>query len=146
MKTYSQKPAEVTRKWYVVDATQAPLGRLATQVAKLLLGKDKPTFTPHVDGGDYVIVVNASKLVVTGDKLAKKVYYRHTHFPGGLKQRTLGEQLQQDPTVSIKKAVRGMLPVNKLRDGRLLRLKVYSGPEHEHEAQKPENFDLGGNK
>lgn len=138
-KTYSQKPAEVTRKWYVVDANEAPLGRVATRVAGLLTGKGKPTYTPHVDGGDFVIVINASKLVVTGDKGGKKVYYRHTGHPGGIKETRL-EQMK--PEKAIEKAVRGMIPANKLRSGRLARLKVYADDQHNHAAQKPETISL----
>lgn len=138
MKTYSAKPSDVTRKWYVVDAAEAPLGRVATKVAKLLTGKDKPMFTHHIDTGDYVIVINAEKLQVTGNKLDTKMYYRHSGFPGGLKEATLREKQVKDPTFAVTHAVRGMLPVNKLRDGRLDRLKVYAGSEHNHEAQKPE--------
>jgi large subunit ribosomal protein L13 len=142
MKTYSAKPTDVTRKWYVVDASEAALGRVATRVATLLTGKEKPQFTSHIDCGDYVIVINADKLVATGNKLEKKMYYRHSNFPGGLKERTLSEQMAKDSTEVIVRAVRGMLPVNKLRDGRLARLKVYSGAEHQHEAQKPETLTL----
>ncbi len=138
MKTYSAKPSEVSRKWYVIDASEAPLGRIATQVAELLTGKRKPMFTKHIDCGDYVIVINAGDLVVTGDKLNKKKYYRHTGYPGGLKEATLGDMMAKDPTKVIEKAVRGMLPVNKLRDDRMARLKVYPDAAHKHEAQKPE--------
>jgi large subunit ribosomal protein L13 len=137
MKTYSAKPSDVTRQWYVIDAGEAPLGRLATQVATLLTGKGKPQFTHHIDCGDFVIVINASKTVATGDKMQKKVYYSHSNYPGGLKEATLAEKMEKDPTFPITKAVRGMLPVNKLRDARLLRLKVYACSEHNHEAQKP---------
>lgn len=142
MKTYSAKPTDVTRKWYVIDATEAPLGRISTVAAELLLGKRKPSFTKHVDVGDYVIVINADQLVVTGDKLNKKMYYHHSHFPGGLKEATLQEKMDKDSTEVIIRAIRGMLPVNKLRDGRLERLKVYAGAEHKHEAQKPESFSV----
>jgi len=146
-KTYSQKPTEVTRKWYVVDASDIALGRLSTTVAKLLVGKDKPSYTPHIDGGDYVIVINSDNLVVTGDKLEKKMYYRHTHYPGGLKEATLQNKLDKDSTEVIRLSVRGMLPVNKLRDGRLARLKIYAGSDHNHAAQAPETLDLKkGNK
>ena len=138
MKTFSAKPADVTRQWYVVDASEAPVGRLATVVAQLLSGKGKPQFTKHIDCGDYVVVINAANLVATGDKASKKVYYSHTGYPGGLKQATLAEKQAKDPTFAIRHAVRGMLPVNKLRDGRLQRLKVYAGAEHEHTAQKPQ--------
>src|SRR5438105_4272693 len=129
MKTYSAKPADVTRQWYVVDASEVPLGRLATRVATLLTGKAKPQFTKHIDCGDYVIVINAADLVVTGDKHDKKVYYRHSGFPGGIKAATLGEKQASDPTFAVTHAVRGMLPVNKLRDERLKRLKVYPGAD-----------------
>lgn len=137
MKTYSAKPTDVERKWYVIDASEAPLGRLSTTIAQLLTGKGKPQFTQHIDCGDYVIVINAEQTVATGDKLDKKIYYRHSNYPGGLKQATLGEKMAQDPTFAITHAVRGMLPVNKLRDDRLKRLKVYAGADHQHEAQKP---------
>lgn len=142
MKTYSAKPTEVTRKWYVVDASEAPLGRVATVVATLLTGKTKPMFTKHIDCGDHVIIINAEKVVVTGNKLVGKKYYSHSNYPGGLKTATLTEKLEKDPAFPIKHAVRGMLPVNKLRDARLARLKVYAGTEHNHEAQKPEKFSL----
>ncbi len=146
MKTYSAKPSDVTRQWYVIDASEAPIGRLATRIATLLTGKGKPQFTKHIDCGDFVIVVNAEKTVATGDKLNKKVYYRHSNYPGGLKEATLAEKLQKDPTFPITNAVRGMLPVNKLRDERLKRLKVYAGAEHQHEAQKPVKLSLKDSK
>jgi large subunit ribosomal protein L13 len=136
-KTYSAKPTDVTRQWYVIDASEATLGRVATQIAQLLLGKGKPQFTTHIDTGDHVIVINADNLQVTGNKMEKKVYYRHSHFPGGLKETPLKKQMEKDSSAVIVHAVRGMLPVNKLRDARLARLKVYSGSEHNHEAQKP---------
>jgi large subunit ribosomal protein L13 len=142
MKTYSAKPSEVTREWYVVDASEVPLGRLATQVATLLTGKGKPMFTHHIDCGDHVILINADNLVVTGNKLEDKIYYRHSHFPGGLKETQLKDKLAKDSTEVIIKAVRGMLPVNKLRPERLVRLRVYAGSEHGHEAQKPKAFSL----
>lgn len=142
MKTYSIKPAEIDRKWYIIDASHAPLGRISTVAARILIGKDKPSVTAHIDGGDYVVVINASKLVVTGNKLQDKIYYRHSGFPGGLYQRTLSEQMDIDPTKVIEHSIRGMLPVNKLRDGRLKRLKIYAGDEHEHHAQKPEALKL----
>lgn len=138
MKTYSAKPADVTRKWYVVDASEAPLGRVATKIATLLTGKGKPMFTHHVDTGDYVIVINAKNVQVTGAKLDTKMYYRHSGHPGGLTELTMREALEKDPTKAIFNAVRGMLPVNKLREGRLDRLKIYAGAEHNHDAQKPE--------
>lgn len=143
MKTYSQKPADVSRAWYVIDASQAPLGRVATQAASLLIGKGKPTVTAHVDGGDFVIIINTDKLMVTGKKLTDKTYYKHSGFPGGLRERTLGKQMELDSTAAIVSAVRGMLPVNKLRDGRLARLKVYAGADHKHEAQKPQTLNIG---
>lgn len=146
MKTYSAKPSDVTRTWYVIDASEAPLGRVATKVATLLTGKEKPMFTHHIDTGDYVVVVNADKLVVTGDKTTKKMYYHHSHYPGGLKEATLAEKMEKDPTHVLIHAIRGMLPVNKLRDGRLARLKVYAGAEHNHEAQKPVSISLKGSK
>jgi len=137
MKTYSAKPSDVSRQWYIVDAAEAPLGRVATVIAKLLTGKDKPQFTHHIDVGDYVIVINADKTVVTGGKTTKKVYYRHSNYPGGLKEATFAEKMAKDPTFAISHAVRGMLPVNKLRDDRLKRLKVYAGSEHKHDPQQP---------
>jgi large subunit ribosomal protein L13 len=137
MKTYSAKPSDITRKWYVIDASEAPLGRVSTKVATLLTGKGKPEFTSHIDCGDFVVVINADSLVTTGQKNTDKVYYRHSGFPGGIKSRTLQEQKDIDSTEVIVHAVRGMLPVNKLRDGRLKRLKVYAGAEHNHTAQQP---------
>jgi large subunit ribosomal protein L13 len=142
MKTYSQKSTEVKRKWYVIDAAKAPLGRISTVAASLLIGKGKPSVTAHVDGGDYVVIINAQKVVITGNKLEKKVYYRHSGYPGGLKEQTLKEVMETDASQAIIRAIRGMLPVNKLRDGRLARLKVYNDAEHGHEAQKPEEFEI----
>lgn len=142
MSTYSAKPQDVNRQWYVIDASEAPLGRVATQIATLLTGKGKPMFTRHIDCGDYVIVINADNLKVTGGKETKKIYYRHSGFPGGIKQRTLQEQMDRDVTAVIFNAVRGMLPVNKLRDDRLARLKIYAGAEHNHEAQKPQKISV----
>jgi large subunit ribosomal protein L13 len=142
MKTFSQKPADVTRKWVQLDASEAPLGRLATTAAKYLIGKYKPTYTAHVDGGDYVVVTNAAKLVVTGNKLEDKKYYHHSGYPGGIKERTLAEQLQRDPTKVIYDAVAGMLPRNKLHDGRMSRLKVFAGPEHSHAPQTPTKVEV----
>jgi large subunit ribosomal protein L13 len=147
MKTYSIKSSEIKREWYVLDASQAPLGRLATTAASLLLGKGKPTVTPHMDGGDYVVVINSAQLVVTGNKAKDKVYYRHSGFPGGIYSRTLTEQMEKDPNKVIFDAVRGMLPVNKLRDGRLARLKIYADDQHNHAPQKPKALSLKkGNK
>ena len=142
MKTYSAKPTDVERKWYVIDASEAPLGRISTQVATLLTGKGKTQFTKHIDCGDFVIVINTDKLVVTGNKLEDKMYYKHSGFPGGLKELQLKEKMAKDSTEVIFKAVRGMLPVNKLRDGRLARLKIYAGSEHNHEAQKPQKLSM----
>ena len=138
-KTYSAKPTDVTRAWYVIDASEAPLGRLSTKVAELLIGKGKPQFTKHIDCGDFVIITNAENLVVTGKKVTDKKYYRHTGHPGGIKEEALRDK---DPTDVIVKSVRGMLPVNKLRDGRLARLKVYAGTEHGHSAQKPVAYSV----
>ena len=142
MKTYIQKPAEVTRKWVLVDASEATLGRVATTVAKYLIGKYKPTYTAHVDGGDYVVVVNAANVQVTGDKMEDKKYYRHSGYPGGIKERSLKEQLGIDPTKVIVDAVAGMLPKNKLVDGRLKRLKVYPGEAHTHAPQQPVKVEV----
>lgn len=142
MKTYSAKPSDVSRKWYVVDASELTLGRVSTQVATLLTGKGKPMFTHHIDVGDFVIVVNSDKLVVTGNKMENKMYYRHSHYPGGLTETQLKDKMAKDSTEVIFHAVRGMLPVNKLRDARLARLKIYAGSDHNHEAQKPEKFSL----
>lgn len=142
MKTYSQKPADVTRDWYVVDASEAPLGRLATEVSQLLAGKQKPTFTPHVDGGDYVVVINAKSVKVTGDKYKNKIYYSHSGYPGSIKGITLQQQLDKNAATVIEKAVYGMLPKNKLRDERMKRLKVYETAEHAHTPQKPKELSL----
>lgn len=142
MKTFSAKPTDVTRQWYVIDASEAPMGRIATKAATLLTGKGKPQFTKHIDTGDFVIIINAAQTVATGDKLNKKVYYRHSGFPGGIKEATLAEKMEKDPTFAITNAIRGMLPVNKLRAGRLARLKVYAGSEHNHEAQKPQVISI----
>jgi large subunit ribosomal protein L13 len=138
MKTYTAKPGEIERHWYVVDAEAKTLGRLATQIADVLRGKDKPAYTPHVDTGDFVIVVNAEKVRVTGQKLDQKVYYRHSGYPGGLRSRTLREQLERRPEEVLRKAVKGMLPKNKLASAQLRKLKIYAGPDHPHAAQNPE--------
>jgi large subunit ribosomal protein L13 len=142
MKTWNAKPADIERRWYVVDADGKTLGRLATQIADTLRGKTKPEYTPHVDTGDFVVVVNAEKIAVTGKKLDDKMYYRHSGYPGGLRKRTLREQLERRPTEVIRKAVKGMLPRNKLARAQLLKLKVYAGAEHPHEAQRPEPLPL----
>jgi large subunit ribosomal protein L13 len=138
VKTYTAKPGEIERHWYVVDAEAKTLGRLATQIADVLRGKDKPAYTPHVDTGDFVIVVNAEKVRVTGQKLDQKIYYRHSGYPGGLRSRTLREQLARRPEEVLRKAVKGMLPKNKLASAQLRKLKIYAGPDHPHAAQNPE--------
>ena len=137
MKTYSAKASEIERQWYVVDAEGQTLGRLATRIADILRGKRKAEFTPHVDTGDFVIVVNAEKISVTGNKRESKIYYRHSGYPGGLRSRTLREQLDRRPTEVIRKAVKGMLPKNKLASAQIGKLKIYAGPDHPHEAQGP---------
>jgi large subunit ribosomal protein L13 len=141
-KTYVTKPAEVDRSWYVVDAEGQTLGRLATRVATVLRGKHKPTYSPSVDTGDFVIVVNAEKITVTGRRLDQKVYYRHSGYMGGLTEITLRQQLQQHPERVIGAAVRGMLPKNKLGRKMLKKLKVYAGPDHPHQAQQPQELEL----
>ena len=142
MKTYSAKPGEIAREWYVVDADGLTLGRLATQIADTLRGKRKPQYTPHVDTGDFVVVINAEKIAVTGAKLDQKRYYRHSGYPGGLRSRTLREQLDRRPTEVIRTAVKGMLPKNRLARQQLTKLKVYAGPEHPHSAQNPKPMNL----
>ncbi len=142
MKTYSAKPGDVTRSWYVIDASEATLGRLSTKIAELLTGKGKPQFTKHIDCGDFVVVINAKDLVVTGKKMTDKKYYRHTNYPGGIKEQTLQEKMDKNPSDVITNAVRGMLPVNKLRPARLARLKVYNDASHNHEAQKPAVYSV----
>jgi len=141
-KTYSQKPADVSREWFLVDASELPLGRIATIIADKLIGKSKPTYTPHVDGGDYVVVVNAEKVVVTGNKETGKVYYRHSGFPGGIKDATLAEVREKFPERIIENAVAGMLPKNKLSADRMARLKVFVGAEHAHTAQQPKKVEV----
>ena len=141
MKTFVATPANRQRDWYVVDAEGQTLGRLATQIADALRGKRKPTYTPHIDTGDFVVVVNAEKIHVTGNKLADKKYYRHSGYPGGLKTRTLGEQLERRPEEVIRKAVKGMLPRNLLARQQLTKLKVYAGPDHPHAAQQPKPME-----
>ncbi len=142
IKTYTPKPEDIQREWFVIDAKDQTLGRLATQVAVLLRGKHKPIYSPHMDVGDYVIVINADKIRVTGRKLDQKIYYRHSGYPGGLRQRTLREQLQRFPERVIETAVRGMLPKNRLGRKMFKKLKVYAGEKHPHEAQKPKVFEL----
>ncbi len=142
MRTYSAKPQEVQREWYVVDATGKTLGRLASEIAKILRGKHKPIYTPHVDCGDFVIVVNADKIRVTGRKLDQKIYYRHSGYPGGLKSISLRDQLAKHPERVIQLAVRGMLPKNRLGRRMIKKLKVYASPDHPHQAQQPKPLDL----
>jgi len=142
MRTYSAKPGEVQRDWYLVDADGKTLGRLATQIAERLRGKGKPQYTPHVDTGDFVVVVNAEKVRVTGNKLDDKLYYRHSGYPGGLRTRSLREQLDRQPAEVLRKAVKGMLPRNRLGRAQLTKLKIYAGPEHPHEAQAPKPLEV----
>jgi large subunit ribosomal protein L13 len=142
IKTFSAKPDQIEREWYVVDATDQTLGRLATRVARILRGKHKPIYTPHLDCGDYVIVVNAERVNVTGRKLEQKMYYRHSGYPGGFKSISLGDQLQKHPERVIQAAVRGMLPKTKLGRQMSKKLKVYAGPEHPHGVQQPKPLEL----
>ena len=137
MKTYSAKPKEIEQQWYLVDAEGQTLGRLATRIADTLRGKRKPEFTPHIDTGDFVVVVNAEKIAVTGNKRENKIYYRHSGYPGGLRERTFAEEIERRPTEVLRKAVKGMLPRNRLARRQLTKLKIYAGPEHPHEAQNP---------
>ena len=140
--TYIAKPCEVERKWYVVDAKNVPMGRLASAVASILRGKNKPTFTPHVDTGDYVIVINAAQVKLTGKKASQKMYYRHSNYPGGLKQRTAGDFLAKEPEKLLETAIKGMLPHNSLGHKQGLKLHVYAGEDHKHAAQNPEVLDI----
>jgi large subunit ribosomal protein L13 len=142
VKTVSAREQDVQRDWHVIDAQGQTLGRLATQVATLLRGKHKPYYTPHVDCGDYVIVVNAEKIHVTGNKMSQKIYYRHSGYPGGLKEVTLRDQLQKFPGRVVEQAVRGMLPKNRLGRRMFKKLKVYAGPDHPHQAQQPKAIEL----
>lgn len=142
MRTYSPKPGEIQRDWYVVDATDVVLGRLAAQIATLLRGKHKPTFAPHVDGGDFVVVINADKVALTGAKLEQKKAYRHSGYPGGLKATSYAELLEKNPERAVMKAVQGMLPKNRLGRAQLTKLKVYAGAEHPHAAQQPVPFTI----
>lgn len=144
MKTYSQKASEIQRNWLILDAENQVLGRFATQVATLLRGKHKPTFTPSIDGGDFVVVVNADKIRVTGRKAEQKIYYRHSNYPGGLKKTTYKVMSQKHPDRIIRFAVKGMLPRNRLSRRILLKLKIYAGPSHPHEAQQPKPYALKG--
>lgn len=138
MKTFMASPATIDRKWYVVDATDMTLGRLASEIASILRGKNKPIFTPHMDTGDYVIVINAEKIAVTGRKLDQKIYYRHSDYVGGMKETTLRQKLNKKPEEVIELAVKGMLPKGPLGRQMYRKLFVYAGPEHKHAAQKPE--------
>jgi large subunit ribosomal protein L13 len=140
--TYSPKPGEITRAWHVIDATDVVLGRLATTAATLLRGKHKPTYAPHMDTGDFVVIVNAEKVAVSGNKRHDKFVYRHSGYPGGLKQRTVGEMLEKHPDRLVEKAVKGMLPKNRLGRAMAKKLKVYAGPDHPHAAQKPAAFEI----
>ena len=140
MKTYSQKASEISREWWVIDAGSMPLGKLAVVIADKLMGKSKVTYTPHIDNGDYVVVVNAKNIKVTGDKMTKKMYYRHSGFPGGLTELKLEEVIEKNPAVAIREAVKGMLPKNKLSADRLARLRVFDGLKHDHTAQQPKEI------
>ena len=142
MKTYVATPTDRERDWYVVDAAGKTLGRLATQIANVLRGKRKPTYTPHIDTGDFVVVINAEQITVTGNKRADKRYYRHSGYPGGLRSRTLQEMLDRRPEEVIRKAVKGMLPRNRLARKQLTKLKVYAGPDHPHAAQQPAVLEI----
>jgi large subunit ribosomal protein L13 len=142
VRTYTPKPGDVQRQWHVIDATDVVLGRLASQVAVLLRGKHKPTFAPHVDTGDFVVIVNADKVALTGNKLEQKRAYRHSGYPGGLRSRTYVEMLEKHPAKAVEKAVRGMLPKNSIARAQITKLKVYAGPEHPHQAQQPQPFEI----
>ncbi len=142
MKTYSPKAGEIERNWYVVDATNQVLGRLASEIAQILRGKHKPTFAPHIDVGDFVVVVNADKVRITGRKIESKTYFRHSGYPGGKKFTSLAEMLERHPEDVIKIAVKGMLPKNRLASQQIKKLKIYTGPEHPHQAQQPETLEL----
>jgi large subunit ribosomal protein L13 len=143
MKTISAKKEDIKRDWYVVDAADQVLGRLASRVASILRGKHKPVFTTHVDTGDFVVVVNADKIRVTGSKLSNEVYYHHTGYPDGLKSKTMGKFLKEKPEEFVRSSIRGMLPKNKLGRAMLKKLKIYRGPEHPHEAQEPKPLEIG---
>jgi len=141
MKTYSLKKEDVSRKWFVIDVSDKILGRVATKIADKIRGKDKPTFTPHTDGGDYVIVINASKIKVSGQKYTDKKYYKHSLYPGGLKTKSFKELVNDNPERIIEEAVKGMLPKNKLGKSMIKKLKVFSGPVHDHESQQPTEWN-----
>jgi large subunit ribosomal protein L13 len=142
MKSYMARPLEVERKWYVVDAEGQTLGRLATEIATILRGKNKPQYTPHVDTGDFVVVVNAEKVVVTGRKAEQKVYRRHSGYPGGLKVTSYEQMMERRPTEILRRAVKGMMPKNRLARQQLRKLKIYAGPEHPHAAQNPQPYEV----
>jgi large subunit ribosomal protein L13 len=142
VRTYSPKASEITRKWFVIDAEDLVLGRLSTEAARILRGKHKPTFTPHLDTGDHVIVINADKIVVTANKAEQKMVYRHSGFPGGLKSKTFAKAHAEKPEETVRRAIRGMIPKNRLGRQQLTKLKVYAGPHHPHTAQKPVALDL----
>lgn len=142
MKTYAVKASEIERRWWLVDANDQTLGRLATRIAALLEGKHKPIYSPHIDTGDHVVVINAAKVRVTGNKLTQKHYYRHSNYPGGLKDETLAAVLDRKPELVIERAVKGMLPQNRLGRAMFRKLKVYSGAEHPHQAQQPTAVEL----
>jgi large subunit ribosomal protein L13 len=141
-KTFSAKPQTVTRDWFVIDATGKPLGRLASEVARRLRGKHKAEYTPHVDTGDYIVVINASQVAVTGNKATDKIYYRHTGYPGGLKSASFEKLMQKDPTAAISYAVKGMLPKNPLGRAMFKKLKIFGGAEHQHSAQQPKPIEI----
>jgi large subunit ribosomal protein L13 len=142
MKSYMARPLEVERRWYVVDAEGQTLGRLATEIARILRGKNKPQYTPHVDTGDFVVVVNAEKVVVTGKKAEQKVYRRHSGYPGGLKETSYEQMMERRPTEILRRAVKGMMPKNRLARQQLRKLKIYAGPEHPHAAQNPQRLEV----
>ena len=141
MNTYMAKPADIEKNWYMLDAEGKPLGRLATEAARILRGKHKPIFTPHIDTGDFVIVINAEKILLTGNKLTQKKYYRHSGYPGGIKETVYSDLMAQKPTLAVEKAIKGMLPHNRLGRATAKKLKVYAGSEHPHAAQKPQLWE-----
>jgi len=142
MSTFTAKPETVVQDWYLVDATDKVLGRLATQIATRLRGKHKPEYTPHVDTGDHIVIVNAAKIRVTGDKINQKKYYRHTGYPGGIKETVLSDELENNPERVIERAVKGMLPKNSLGRAMFRKLRVYAGPDHSHQAQQPKALEI----
>jgi large subunit ribosomal protein L13 len=146
VRTYSPKASEITRKWYVIDAEDLVLGRLSTEAARILRGKHKPMFTPHLDTGDHVIIINAEKVVLTANKADQKIVYRHSGYPGGLKSQTFAQAQAAKPEEAVRRAIRGMLPKNRLGRQMLTKLKVYAGPNHPHSAQKPETLELAAAK